>query len=246
MGLMFLVIAPLAWIAVRQRPEDVGLHPDGSDHPVDASPLGASATNGGIEDWTLDEALKSRAFWLMTAGFTLTMLPASSIFIHMTSYVQSKGFSLEEGAAAVSIYGFGAVFGRFVWGIAVGRFGLHKSLVLWALLYGLSIILYSLPASILAIYATTILLGIAVAGSLQFRAQAYPDYFGRQIVGTLIGYSSAVGTLAAAAAPVIVAFAFDRTGSYEGVFILFGISCLVAGIGFAFSKPVRMARPVPA
>ena len=26
----------------------------------------------------------------------------------MTSYVQSRGYSIEEGAAAVSIYGFGA------------------------------------------------------------------------------------------------------------------------------------------
>ena len=244
MGVMFWAIAALAWTVVRQKPEDIGLHPDGiepdDDAFSDAAPRLESTDESG---WTVAEALKSRSFWLLTAGFTLTMLPASSIFIHMSSYVQSKGFSLEEGAAAVSIYGLGAVFGRLVWGLAVGRAGLHRSLIAWALLYGTSIILYAIPASLALIYATTILLGIAVAGSLQFRAQTFPDYFGRQIVGTLVGYSSAIGTLAGAAAPLVVALAFDLTGAYEGIFIVFGVCCLGASVGFALSKPVGVGRP---
>ena len=246
MGLMFWAIAPLAWTVIRRRPEDVGLVPDGAEQPAAEAPATGQAKIGAeAVDWTVAQALRSRSFWLLTAGFTLTMLPASSIFIHMTSYVQSKGFSLEEGAAAVSIYGFGAVLGRLVWGFAVGRAGLQKALVIWALLYGVSIILYALPASILAIYTTTILLGVAVAGSLQFRAQTFPDYFGRQIVGSLIGYSSAIGTLAAAAAPLIVAYAFDVSGDYTGIFILFGLCCIAASAGFVFStpRPARQAQP---
>ena len=245
MGLLFLAIAPLAWAVIRHRPEDVGLKPDGLDEEPPDSPDPQQSDNTN-SDWTVCEALRSKSFWLLTAGFTLTMLPASSIFIHMTSYVQSKGFSLEQGAAAVSIYGFGAVMGRFVWGATVGKVGLQKSLVAWAFLYGVSIILYALPASIVAIYATTILLGIAVAGSLQFRAQAFPDYFGRQIVGSLIGYSSAVGTLAAAVAPLIVAYAFDLNGEYTGIFILFGLCCLLASAGFVFSAPRRSGQGQPA
>ncbi len=236
MGIMHLVITPLAWAVIRRRPEDVGLTPDGIDEgrPAATASLSPESETG---DWTVSEALRSRAFWLLTAGFTLTMLPASSIFIHMTSYVQSKGYSIESGAAAVSIYGFAAVAGRFVWGSIVGRTGLQKTLVAWALLYGISIVAYALPTSLTAIYGATIFLGIAVAGSLQFRAQAYPDYFGRSIVGTLVGYSSAIGTLAAAVAPLMVASVFDLSGSYVGIFIVFGVCCIAASVGFVFSTP---------
>jgi sugar phosphate permease len=165
------------------------------------------------------------------------MLPASSIFIHMSAYVQSKGFSVEEGAAAVSIYGLGSVIGRFVWGFTVAHGGLHRSLVAWGVLYGLSILIYTLPADILAIFATTILLGVAIAGSQQLRAQTYPDYFGREVVGALVGYSTLVGTLAGAAAPLLVALAFDATGSYDGTFVAFGLCCLGAAAAFVFSRP---------
>jgi sugar phosphate permease len=241
LGLMLWTIAPLAWTVIRKRPEDVGLQPDGLGDAPPASAPDEPPAAGLDAEWTVTGALKSGPFWLLTAGFTLTMLPASSIFIHMSSYIQSRGFSLEEGAAGVSIYGFGAVFGRFVWGLAIGRAGLHRAIVVWALAYGISIVIYALTPTLVAIYAATILLGVAVAGSLQFRAQAFPDYFGRGIVGSLIGYSSAIGTLAGAAAPLIVAFAFDATGAYSGIFVAWGACCLAASLGFALAKPPQAA-----
>jgi MFS family permease len=244
LAVMFWALVPLAWATIRRRPEDLGLSPDGQ--APEPSRLRSGPARPSLvenEDWTVSEALKSRTFWLLTAGFTLTMLPASSIFIHMTSHVQSKGFSLEEGATAVSIYGFGAVLGRFFWGFMVARGGLRRALVGWAFLYGVSIILYALPSSILLIYAASVLLGVAVAGSLQFRAQVFPDFYGRHIVGSLVGYSSAIGTLAGAAAPLIVAYAFDLTGEYGSIFILFGVCCLAAGVAFMSCTPRRVAQP---
>jgi MFS family permease len=246
MGLMLWAIAPLAWTAIRHRPEDVGSSPDGLVDDRPASMPEATSTVNLDEEWTVGDALRTRTFWLLTAGFTLTMLPASSIFIHMSSYIQSRGFSLEEGAAGVSIYGFGAVFGRFVWGLVIGRAGLHRAMVAWALAYGISIVIYALTPTLVAIYAATILLGVAVAGSLQFRAQAFPDYFGRGIVGALVGYSSAIATLAGAAAPLIVALVFDVSGSYSGIFIVWGVSCVVASLGFLLSKRPRLVGLEPA
>jgi sugar phosphate permease len=247
MGIMLWAIAPVAWWSIRRRPEDVGLRPDGDGSDAER-PAGAAAAPAFDEPrWTAAAAVRSRAFWLLTIGFTLTMLPASSIFIHMSAYVQSKGFSVEEGAAAVSIYGLGAVAGRFVWGFTVARAGLHRSLVAWGALYGLSILVYTLPSEILAIYATTVLLGIAIAGSQQLRAQTYPDYFGREAVGALVGYSSLVGTLAGAVAPLLVAVAFDATGSYDETYVVFAICCLAAALGFVFSRPrveAQQAAPV--
>lgn len=241
MGAMHLLIAPLAWVVIRRRPEDLGLSPDGieEDAPAGSAEVRDSNRDDDGEGWTVQAALRSRSFWLLTAGFTLTMLPASSIYIHMTSFVQSKGYSVETGAVAISLYGLAAVGGRFLWGIVVGRTGLQKALVAWAMLYGLSIIAYALPASLAAIYGATVFLGIAVAGSLQFRAQAYPDYFGRKIVGALVGYSSAVATVASALAPLMVASAFDLSGSYVGIFIVFGVCCILASVGFVFSSPRR-------
>jgi len=240
MGLIFLSVAPLAWVWIRHRPEDVGLKPDGGDTPreVSVGPESAAAN----DDWTAAEALHSRSFWLVAVGFMLTSFPASSIFIHMSSFVQSKGFSLSEGALAVSFYGAGTLIGRFTWGYLIPKLGVHRSLVLYGIGYGLSILLFVAPHSLPPIYATTILLGIAISGSQQMNVQAYADYFGRTNLGALLGYAQLMASLTGAAAPLVAAAAFDTTESYSLVFSIWGVFALAAGVCFVFSKPARTRR----
>jgi sugar phosphate permease len=236
-GLMWLTV-PISLIVIRHRPEDVGLTPDGD--PVPETPAHARPAFVETEAdayWTVPLALRSRSFWLLSPGFMLTTLPASSIFIHMSSYVQSRGFSVEEGAAAVSVYGIGVLAGRFIWGFAAIKAGLHRTLVSYAFLYGLSILVFTLPHDLLAIYVTIVLLGVAIAGAQQLRAQVFPDYFGRRIVGTLLGFATVISTVTSASAPLIVAMAYDQTGKYTPTFVIWGICCLIAGVGFFFSRP---------
>ena len=250
MGVLMWLVAPLAWLTIRHRPEDVGLQPDGDGGPKQVqSPSAVRDEEAGPESyWTVGLALRSRSFWLLAVGFMLTALPASSIFIHMSAFVQSKGFSVESGAAAVSIYGLGAMAGRFFWAFTVARFGMHRSLVFYGLFYGASILLYTVPATLPAIYGTTVLLGISVSASQQLRSQSFPDYFGRRIVGSLLGYAGIMMMITGAAAPLLAAFAFDQTGSYVATFVFFGICCLASSAGFLFSKPhlpSTVLHPVP-
>ncbi|MGE0688632.1 MAG: MFS transporter [Dehalococcoidia bacterium] len=248
-GLLMWATIPFSWLAIRRRPEDVGLVPDGSPPPAgteDATERRVVAENEVDEFWTVPMALRSRSFWLLSLGFMLTTLPAGSIYIHMSSFVQSRGFSVEAGAGAVSVYGLGVLAGRFIWGFAVAKAGLHRTLVTYAFLYGLSIFLFTLPHTLFAIYATTVFLGVAIAGAQQLRAQAFPDYFGRRIVGTLLGYATVISTITSASAPLIVAVAYDRTGSFVPTFLVWGACCLLAGTGFFFSKPKRPAGSLQA
>ena len=241
MAALFFAIAPLAWLAVRRRPEDVGLLPDAGAPRFALDREGRSVDRERAAEpepaWTVKQAVRSRSFWLLTVGFMLTSLPASSIFIHMSSFVESKGFSSGAGATAVSVYGAGVLAGRFVWGSTVSRIGIHRALVAYGASYGLSIFLFVLPHSLPAIYATTALLGLGIAGAQQLNVQAFPDFFGRRIVGALFGYSSLAVALAGPFAPLLAAAAYDRNNSYSAVFLLFAVLCLLAAVAFFFSKP---------
>jgi MFS family permease len=244
-GLEWCVI-PLAWIWIRRRPEDVGLLTDG-DRPgstAHAAERSSRPHRQGATDqaWTVREALHTRSFWLVTIAFTLVMLPASSIFVHMTAYIGSKGFSAAVGVSALSIYGLSSAVGRAIWGFVISRAGIHRSLVAFGFTYGLSIVAFMLPNNIAAIYATTIFLGIAIAASQQLQTQSYPDYFGRRIVGALLGYAGLFFMITRATAPLFAAIVFDATGSYLGAFGLFAVACFIASAAFLFAPPpVRRA-----
>jgi sugar phosphate permease len=244
MAALFVVVAPMAWFWLGQRPEDYGLLPDGGD----ASQAPATAADGARDraeepDWTVGEALHSRSFWLIALGFMLTSFPGGSIFIHMTSFVESKGFTFSEGALAVSFYGLGVLIGRFTWGYVVAHAGVYRALIAYGFGYGASILLFVAPYNLPAIYATTVLLGIAIAGAQQLHVLVFPEYFGRRIVGSLLGYAGAMTAVTGAAAPLVAAAAYDTTESYVATFSVFGFFCFIAGVAFLFSRPTTV-RPL--
>jgi len=230
-------LAPLSWAVIRRRPEDVGLLPDG-DTPEQHAAAIAAAGPGRVEaPWTVREAMHTRAFWLMTLGFLLVSMPSGAIFINISAFVQSFGFSKTDAAWIVSVYGFGVFGGRWVWGFFLARTSLHRTMIAYSVIYAASITAFSVQSGYLGILLTTIWLGIAVSGGQLLNAQALPDYFGRRIVGSLTGYSQLANTLIGAFAPLITAIVFDATGGYVPAFLAFAVFCVVAALAFVLSPP---------
>ncbi|MEI7925546.1 MAG: MFS transporter, partial [Chloroflexota bacterium] len=234
MGMIVCSIAPLAWITIRRRPDDLGLLPDGDIEPP---ARGASEAVAGYgREWTVREALHTRAFWLTTIGFTLIGLPQWSIFVHMAPYIVSNGFSPQEGALVVSVYGVGVLSGRPLYSYIIQHYGIHAALLTFGSFYGATILIFTLPHTLLMFEVTGVILGIAIAGGQQLQAQAFPDYFGRNVVGTLQGYSGIALTVTRAVGPLVAAFAYDRSGSYVVTFVAFGVACFL-GVGVFLLGP---------
>ena len=255
MGVSVCSIAPLAWITIRRRPDDLGLLPDGDTAPPtlsrEAAPAAAqraaSLEDGGVlegtsREWTVHEALHTRAFWLTTVGFTLIGLPQWSIFVHMAPYIVSKGFTPQEGALVVSVYGVGVLSGRPLYSYIITHYGIHRVMLIFGGFYGSTILLFTAPHSLLMLHVTAVILGVAIAGGQQLQAQAFPDYYGRNVVGALAGYSGIALTVARAVGPLLAAFAYDRNGSYVLTFVAFAVACFVAvGIFLVGPPPVHPA-----
>ena len=240
LGCMSLAAAPLAWITVRRRPEDLGLLPDGDapEEGTNADGSGARPRAPIVESpWTVREALRTRTFWLLTVGFLLISMPSGTILINIPAFTQSHGFTKEIAGTVVGIYGFGVLFGRPTWGVLQSRIGLHRTMVAYAVVYAASIALFASQSSLIGIYSTVFLLGIAVSAGVLMNAQALPDYFGRDIVGRLTGFSAIANVAIGGSAPLLTAAVFDATGGYRPAFLFFAAACAVAAVAFYFARP---------
>ena len=81
------------------------------------------------------------------------------------------------------------------------------------------------------------ILGVAIASGQQLQAQAFPDYYGRNVVGALAGYSGIALTITRAAGPLLAAFAYNRSGSYVLTFVAFAAACFIAVGIFLLGPP---------
>ena len=240
-ALEIAVLAPLAWLVVRRRPEDEGLLPDGD------TPRPEKRVLAEEPEWTRSEALRTRTFWLLVAGFVFAGFPAAGVIANMLPYLNDKGLSLSTGAVALTLFGSGALLGRPIWGYVASRFGVHAGLTIYGLSYAATIALFVIAFDTPTLFAAAFLIGIPTGGAAQLQAQAWPDFFGRSSVGAITGVSILMTTPAMALGPLTAAIAFDLMGSYDFVLSVYSAGVFVSAACFYLArKPSPASSSAPA
>ena len=258
MGLAVLVFPiPLVWLVVRRRPEDMGMRPDGdlSEAPSlrsqQSSTIRPRRSNQPTDDsWTLREAVRTRAFWLINASLFLVGFPASAIIVVMHPYFTELDLTSATAAKLVSFYSIANALGAPFWAGLLQLFPIRTLLVPFAILYGSAITLLVLSggtSSLLLMYLALLPLGIGVMGILQLGNQVWADYYGRLQVGAIIGVSNLLRTGSMATGPLVAAAFHDTVGSYRPAFGMFAAFCFVAAVTFLFAghPPTRRVLDPP-
>jgi len=245
-----LVLAPMAWAVVRRRPEDLGLKPDGGEESPNAPERNEKARPQRLrpeEEFTAKEALKTRTFWIFTFGFALAGMPGGTIFLHMPSYYTDNGLSAATAAGLMSVYAFGALLARGIWGILAERFPIKVLLVAHALNYSAGIALFLTVGvqSLWLLYPTVVFLGIGAGGSMQLDSQAWADFYGRREIGSIMGLWTLFRTGLSSGGPLFAAIMFDIFKGYTIPFGLFSLLLLVAAGILVFANPPRKPALVP-
>ncbi len=231
-----VVCVPLA-LSVRNRPEDLGLLPDGDVN--DGPPQEEVAAPGlaELEGATVRQALRSAAFWRMALAVGLGNLGAVAIIVHQVPFFTGS-VGLSQGAAAASVtamlmvslggrFGFGymsdLVDKRFVMAAAYALLAL--AVLLFATVYEPWQILLALP-----------LFGLGWGGVIPTRPSLQAEVFGLRAFGAIQGLVFTVGTIGGLIGPVFAGYMYDQTESYRLSFVI------LAAFGFLAAPLILTLR----
>jgi sugar phosphate permease len=248
-GIAILVLGVVFALFLRQRPEMYGYLPDG-DSPVPAGTDGQKAGNAysdpnavlpGPEDFTIQEALKTRAFWLVAAGHASAVLTISAISLHLAPYlVQQLGMSLEGAGSIVSLLLFMSIVGRLVGGVLADRMDKRWLLVGSMISHTVGLLLLANATNMFQVVLFTIFHGVAwgTRGLVQNSIRA--EYFGRKAIGAILGVGSIPVVLAIVISPIFTAWLAELNGNYHFAFMILAAYTAAGTLFFAFAKkPVR-------
>ena len=200
----------------------------------------SSAT--GQPPMAVGAALRSTPFIVLAATFFACCATHAGPIFHTISYAMVCGIS---SIAAVSIYsleGLAGLGGRIAFGLAGDRFGARRVLMAGLLVQALAAGSFMFAQRLGEFYAVAAVFGFAYGGVMPLYAVLARDYFGQQIMGTVLGAAAMVSSLGMAIGPWIGGWLFDRFGSYAPMYIYsFAIGLAAVAIAFAFPPP--LTRP---
>ena len=219
-GLAYMVfLFPLCFV-FRNRPEDMGLLPDGDTSPPAVAGRGAAARRRVLRDYTVREALHTSAYWLLMLGAGLRMIATLGILVSIIPILEDKGVSRQMAANLT-----GAMFGiNFLARLALGYLGdkWPKSLLLAGSLAAEAVAFVFLyygnwdagAIGVMLLVTFIVLEGFGDGAGIIVWA-ALGDYFGRDRFATLRGYITFSHSWALVASPVYVGWVFDHFGNYD-------------------------------
>ena len=240
--LVWAVALGPVWLLIVQSPEDVGLKPDGVDDALDKTPYGP-ATESVEPAWTLREAMRCPALWLLAVAAGSLFLVQAGTNIHQGAYFRDQGLSAVIAGAAISANAIFAGVGGIVWGWASERFPVRYVFAAVALVMAASSALFLGVDSSAEALAIASLFGFGLGGIIVLPAVALADYFGRPSLGAIRGVTEPFVSLGQAIGAVLSGAIFDATGSYGAAFLTFAaLSALTILVLLAAKPPVRLVR----
>lgn len=237
--LVLLAGLPLAQV-VRHRPEPYGEVQDGYAEEAQAA---ASGQIDPERDFTAREAMRTRAFWLISVGHASALLTVSAIMVHLVPHLtQGLDYSLTEAGAVVALMTAFQMFGQLYGGYLGDR--LDKRFICIACMLGhvVGLLLLAFADSLLMVVAFALLHGTAwgMRGPLMVALRA--DYFGPSSFGTILGFSSLIVMFGMSGGALIAGVMADISGSYQSGLTLLACAAFLGSFCFLLATPP--ARPV--
>jgi sugar phosphate permease len=245
-GVLAIVIGfPLA-LVMRNRPEDYGLKVDGlADKPAeDLEKTIGGTPRPATRDFTAREALRTRAFWLLSLGHGFALFTVHTVLVHAITHLkEGLGYTIAAAALVMALVTAFQVVGVMLgWWIG-DRWDkrLISAACMLAHAFGLLLLTYAFHLWMLVAFA--VLHGTAWGLRGPFMQAIRADYFGRAAIGMILGLSYTIIIIGQIGGPMIAGILADSTGDYRAGFTLLAVLAGLGSLFFLFAKkPARPAR----
>jgi MFS family permease len=210
--IIWAVMLPVAAIFVRNRPEDLGQHPDGIPPVVADTAAPVAVVEHGP---TLKEAWRTSAFWALIGTGIVPALVVTGLSFNQVAILTDRGLPSSLAATTFAVDAAVALPVTLLAGWFVDRYPVRYALAAGQLFLAVAmlVLLVADAPALALLYAAC----RGVAGGFWTVAAdvAWPAYFGRKHLGSIRGFGFATGVAGAAIGPIPFGLAYDLLDGYR-------------------------------
>lgn len=214
------ILVPLSLWLIKESPEKMGL----ISNTNEIEETKQSGTSNTLEPgMNLNQARRTRTFWLMMIGFVTFGFAANLIFQNQVPHLQDIGFTAIQATIAVQALGIGSAIGKFAFGWLCDYIQPKYTLITGSIIQAgalllLMIITTSLHSSLLWVYG--VLIGLGYGCWLPALSMNTTFYFGLLAYSVIFGIYNFLFAIGASLGPTVGGYIFDIYDSYRLAFII--------------------------
>ena len=232
-GCVCFAFMPVFYFLLRNHPHDLGL----SGEPSSEATL-AGAPHPDTTQWQIPELLKSRPFWLPMIASGSLLAVTLGMLANLSLHAKDLGVTGQATAVLYTLIAACSFCGKALAGYLMDRLGIQRcGYLICAFLSGGLLILF-LWQSYPGLVAGAVVLGIGYGGVVPLWTSMPARTFGAGSVGRALGVMNPLHIPITATSAPLAGYISDTTGSYDGVFWMYGGCCALAAIALTLMRSV--------
>lgn len=233
----FAVIPIFFWL-LRNEPADLGLSGEPNEASANSSKHTAETISADAGDWGIPQLLRSQIFWLQMIVSGSLLAVTLGMLANLSLHAKDLGVTGQSTAVLYSIIAICSFSGKALTGYLMDRFGIQRCgyLICAFLSSGLMILLSVQNYS--GLVAGAFVMGLGYGGVVPLWTNMPARAFGAGSVGRALGVMNPLHIPITATSAPLAGYISDTTGSYDGVFWMYGTCCAVAAIGLTIMGSV--------
>ncbi len=235
--LILAVLFPVAQWITRSKPEDLGLQVDG------ASGIAEATSAPALPSVDVSGAVRSRDFWLIIGGATLTIGAIGTVSQHLILFLKDQQFTTTQATRMASGLLFSSLAGRVIVGYYADRFSKKNVMALFYLLLGLAIPLLFLAPNRAALWTFVVIFGFAMGADYMLIPLVTAECFGLAALGKLLALIIMGYSLGQWFAPWLAGKIFDTYGSYDLAWLIMTAAGIAGALTIYCIRPGQSGTP---
>lgn len=231
-ALVLLILLPTVLLLIKERPEDMGQKPYGSEAETDTA---APDTTG----MTLGQAMRTPQLWIILVAFFLLSIMAGGPNFNGVAYLTDIGYQVTFASLVMSVMMLMHMAGNISLGGFFDRFGMLKGSALVSLCCIAFPLLALRAQNPSCLWTFALVYGIASAGFAAPASAFVSAYFGQRDFAAIFSVLTLVTQLGTALSGPSMGVIYDVTGNYFWGWIMLLAFGVVISIGLVGAHLLR-------
>lgn len=241
-SVMFVVTIAVSLFVIKGKPADIGQLPYGTKETTINVKINKDEEE--VMGYTLAEAKASPVFWIYIVAIVLLGLVFAGVQMHIPSYMQSVGHSLQFASMITSLVSIMGILSNVLIGMLLEKAGIKKGMLIIGVFMTLSVVCLLFGKTVAFAILFAVIFGAFIAIASMGPSYLTSEIFGKKEYGTILGIVIMFFQLGGAIGPTLSGFIYDSTGEYTITWIIF-IALLVITFGtFLFAINLANSKNV--